>query len=278
MDVHEAKIIRQYPSSIKKAVLLSGGKGTRLNLFTRRVTNKHLALVYNRVMIEYPLSMLSQAGITDVAVITSNHHAGALAELIGDGREFGFENVAYFVQTERLMGIAGAFKLIQNFMGEDNFVMILGDNFFEMDISKHTKQFTRGANIFLKAVHDPERFGVAEVEEDRVISLQEKPKYPRSNLAVTGLYFFDNTAFEKAENLKKSARGELEIVDVLAAYMEDGDLKSNIVNGYWSDMGVADSLLRTANWVSENHDNMISSGRFAKYRFLGQNNIEGDYL
>lgn len=264
-----------------RAVVLAGGLGTRMGLFTRRVGNKHVIPVYDRPMIEYPLSSFSQAGIKELAVVTSNFHAGDLCKLLGDGKEFGFDSVQYFVQVGE-GGIADALKLVENFCGDEKFAVMLGDNIYQMDLTEEVDLFSKsnkGCKIFLKDVPDPHRFGVAEVSESGdVLGLEEKPDNPKSNLAATGLYFFDKFAFKVCNKLEPSARGELEITDVLNAYLDVKDMEYARVEGFWSDAGQPDSLLDTANWLRDNETKLISSGRFKGYRFdLGGGNV-GDYI
>jgi glucose-1-phosphate thymidylyltransferase len=263
-----------------KGVILAGGRGTRMGMFTRRCGNKHVIPVYNRPMIEFPLSTFSQAGIKDIAIVTSNHHAGDLAKLIGDGKEFGFDSVSYFVQVGET-GIAGALRLVRPFTGKDKFVMILGDNFFEMNIQKEIESFEKidfGARVFLKEVQDPERFGVAELARDMIIGIEEKPKAPKSNKAITGLYLFDYQALDFADSLSPSKRNELEITGVLSHYMERGQLSWANVEGYWSDMGTIESAFKCSDFIKCSNQKMIEEGRFRNYRFNLEDGTQGDYL
>lgn len=264
-----------------KGVVLAGGLGTRMGMFTRRVGNKHVITVYERPMIEYPLSNMSQAGIKDVAIVTSNHHAGDLCKLIGDGKEYGFDSVQYLVQVGE-GGIADALKLVENFCGEDKYAVMLGDNIFEMDLTAEVESFAsskKGCKIFLKEVSDPKRFGVAEVSSDgSVIGLEEKPQNPKSNLAATGLYFLDKKAFDVCNSLEPSARGELEITDVLNFYLQRQDMEYAKVEGFWSDAGTPDSLLDSALWLRENKSKLHSSGRFKNYKFNLKDGKKGDYI
>lgn len=265
---------------MRKGVILAGGLGTRCGLFTRRCGNKHVIPIYNRPMIEFPLSTFSQAGITELAIVTSNNHAGDLAKLIGNGQEFGFNNVSYFVQVGE-GGIADALKLVRPFTGDDKFAVVLGDNFFEMNIQHAFDDYLgngTGASVFLKEVDDPERFGIAALIGDKISHIEEKPKNPKSNNAITGLYFFDHKALDFASSLSPSARGELEITDVLAYYMNRGELSWNRVEGFWSDMGQIQSMNKTANWLKENNQRLTENGRFGKYAFKLKNGSCGDYI
>lgn len=263
-----------------RGVLLAGGVGSRMGLFTRRVGNKHVIPVYNRPMIEYPLSSLSQAGVKELAIVTSNHHAGDICKLIGDGKEFGFDSVQYFVQIGE-GGIAAALKLTEKFCNGEKFAVILGDNFFEMDLTEPFKLFEEkwiGCSVFLKQVHDPYRFGVAEISGDSVLSIEEKPLNPKSDLAITGLYLMDWRAFQFCKDLKPSARGELEVTDILKEYVRVGEISFSHVDGFWSDTGTPDSLLAASNWIKENESRMIVKGRFKNYRFKLGDDKCGDYI
>lgn len=264
-----------------RGVILSGGLGTRMGLFTRRCGNKHVIPVYNRPMVEFPISSFSQSGIDELAIVTSNHHAGDLCKLIGNGKEFGFKSVQYFVQIGE-GGISDALSLVEPFCKNEKFAVMLGDNIFEMDISDAVNSFISsryGCNIFLKEVKDPQRFGVAEINDrQEIIGIEEKPKMPKSNLAITGLYFFDKYAFEVCKTLKPSARNELEIVDVLKAYLNNKNMTYNYVDGFWTDSGQPDSCLYAANWVKENQESLKKNGRFKNYAFKLSDGTLGDYL
>jgi glucose-1-phosphate thymidylyltransferase len=265
-----------------KGIVLCGGLGSRCGLFTRRIGNKHTIPIYNRPMIEYPLSTLSQAGITELAVVTSNHHAGDLTRLIGDGHEFGFNSVSYFVQVGE-GGIAHALKLTKPFLDQDEcFAMILGDNFFSMDISAAIKQYEaapESAMVFLEQVPDPERFGIADLDDNgKIVAIVEKPKQSISNLAITGLYFLDTKCFDFIDTLKPSQRGELEIVDVLDFYRKNNDLAWTMVEGRWSDCGLPESMFNTASWIRDNQQSLIDRGRFNAYRFKNKDGSIGDYI
>lgn len=265
-----------------RGVILAGGLGTRMGMFTRRCGNKHVMQVYNRPMIEYPMSTLSQAGVDELAIVTSNHHAGDLCKLIGNGHEFGFKSVQYFVQIGE-GGIADALKLVRPFVGQEKFIVILGDNILQADISSSLKRFETDYNtrcgIFTKEVLDPHRFGVAEFDENnKVIGIEEKPKFPKSNHAIIGVYLLDPYAFSICDELIPSDRGELEITDVLESYMQRGELGAYPIDGFWSDAGTIESCYKTSQWIKENHDKLVESGRFAKYQFRLAGGIFGDYL
>jgi len=224
-----------------KGIILAGGTGSRLFPLTK-VTNKHLLPIGKKPMILHPLEKLTEAGVKDIMIVTGTEHMGAIVSLLGSGKDFGC-TITYKVQDEA-GGIAQALGLCETFVGNDNCVVILGDNIFSDDLSPHVKHFKkveRGAALLLKQVPDPERFGVAEVSMGKIISLQEKPKKPRSDLAVTGIYFYDSSVFDVIRKLKKSDRGELEITDVNQAYMKQDELFFSILGGEWTDAGTFES-------------------------------------
>lgn len=233
-----------------KGIILAGGNGTRLSPCTR-VTNKHLLSVYNQPMIYYPLKTLVQAGIKDILIVSGEGHAGDFLELLGDGREFGV-NLSYCVQPEA-GGIAQALGLAENFSDKGNIVVILGDNIFEDDLVPHNvESFEKqkaGARLFLKEISDPERFGVAEVKNKKIVNIEEKPKKPKSNLAVTGLYMYDNQVFDVIKTLKPSGRGELEITDVNNFYIKKGIASYDVLKGFWSDAGTFESLFKASEFI-----------------------------
>ncbi|PKM91514.1 spore coat protein [Candidatus Falkowbacteria bacterium HGW-Falkowbacteria-1] len=224
-----------------KGIILSGGSATRLRPCTK-VTSKQLLPVYNRPMIYYPLNTLIRAGIKDILIIVSPEQAGHYLNLLGSGREFGVK-FTYEIQ-DKPEGLAQAFLIGENFIDEDSVCMILGDNIFEDDFSDDIKNFKSGAKIFAREVPDPERFGVVEFDKNfKAISIEEKPKQPKSNYCVTGLYVYDNQVVNIAKNLKPSVRGELEITDVNKVYLERKELDVAMVSGAWVDAGTFDSLL-----------------------------------
>lgn len=232
-----------------KGVVLAGGRGTRLLPITR-VTNKHLLPVYNQPMIYYPLQTLMAAGVKEVLVVSGPEHAGHFLNLLGSGREFGL-HLSYEVQEEA-GGIAQALGLAEDFADNNPLMVILGDNIFEdnQTIAQAAESFInqgKGGKIFLKEVPDAQRFGVAEVSGDRIVSIEEKPANPKSNLAVTGLYMYDARVFNIVNNLQPSGRGELEITDVNNAYIQDGAMTYQILEGEWTDAGTFDSLLKANN-------------------------------
>ncbi len=229
-----------------KGVILAGGTGSRLYPLTK-VTNKHLLPVYDKPMIYYPIQTLINAGIKEIMIVSGKGHAGHFLELLGSGSELGVR-LTYEIQEEA-GGIAHALGLAEDFADNSPVTMILGDNIFQDNIIDSVKSFTSGAKIFLKEVSDAHRFGVAEIDGNRIISIEEKPKIPKSSLAVTGLYIYDSRVFEIIRNLKPSGRGELEITDVNNAYVRMGEMEYSILEGFWSDAGTFESLFRASELV-----------------------------
>lgn len=227
-----------------KGIVLAGGTGSRLYPLTK-VTNKHLLPVGNKPMIYYPIEKLTGAGIEEILIVTGTEHMGDVVNLLGSGKDFGCR-FTYKVQDEA-GGIAQALGLAENFCADEPMTVILGDNIFEADLSKALENYDgSGAQILIKQVEDPERFGVAELEEDRIVGIEEKPDQPKSEFAVTGIYMFDPQVFELIRNLKPSSRGELEITDVNNHYIENGTMKYSILDGWWTDAGTPESY-RVAN-------------------------------
>ncbi|MFC9711220.1 sugar phosphate nucleotidyltransferase [Paenibacillus sp. NPDC056933] len=227
-----------------KGIILAGGTGSRLYPLTK-VTNKHLLPVGKYPMIFHSVYKLKQSGIEDILIVTGKDHMGDVVNLLGSGSDMGV-SFTYKVQDEA-GGIAQALDLAEHFVGTDQMVVILGDNVFEDDISPFVKNFktqSAGAKILIQEVHDPTRFGVPEIDGSRILSIEEKPKAPKSNFAVTGIYMFDHTVFEIVKTLKPSDRGELEITDVNNAYIEREQLSFDILQGWWTDAGTHPSLAR----------------------------------
>lgn len=235
-----------------KGVILAGGKGTRLYPLTK-ITNKHLLPVYDQPMIYYPIQTLVDAGIRDILIVTGGNYAGDFLQLLGNGKQFGLKSLNYTYQ-EGEGGIADALSLAEHFADNGKLCVILGDNIIEKDIREAADEFRRqekGAKILLKEVPDPERFGVAEVRKGHVVNIEEKPKKPKTNYAVTGIYMYDSTVFDKIRTLEPSARGELEITDVNNAYIREASLSFAFLDGWWTDAGTFDSLLRAGNLVAQ---------------------------
>jgi glucose-1-phosphate thymidylyltransferase len=241
-----------------KGVILAGGLGTRLYPLTK-VTNKHLLPVYDKPMIYYPIQTLINAGIDDILIVTGGNNAGDFLRLLGNGKEFGLKHINYTYQ-EGEGGIAEALGLAEFFAGGEKICVVLGDNIIEKNIRKAVEAFQRqeeGAKILLKEVPDPQRFGVPELRGDRVIRIEEKPKQPKSRYAVIGIYLYDTTVFEIIKTLKPSGRGELEITDVNNRYIEKGLMTWDILEGWWTDAGTFESLLRANQWVSQTGANNL---------------------
>ena len=227
-----------------KGLVLAGGMGTRLHPLTR-VTNKHLLPIYDEPMVYYPIRCLVEAGVRDIMVVTGGESAGHFLQLLGNGDAFGLEHLEYGYQ-KGAGGIAEALGLTRYFVGKDDVVVILGDNILEKPVAGAVDRYRRqghGARILLKRVPDPGRFGVAEVDAaGKVLGIVEKPKQPKSDLAVIGVYMYDNHVFEIVDGLKRSARGELEITDVNNAYLARGELHAEEIEGWWTDAGTFESL------------------------------------
>jgi len=235
-----------------KGVVLAGGTGSRLFPLTK-ITNKHLLPVYDKPMIYYPIQTLVDAGIRDILVVTGGRNAGDFLRLLSNGREFGLKHLDFTYQ-EGEGGIAEALDLAEHFADGHKICVVLGDNIIEGNIGGAVEAFKAqecGARILLKEVQDAERFGVAELDGDRIVGIEEKPKQPKSNYAVTGIYMFDATVFDKIHTLVPSGRGELEITDVNNAYIREGTMAFSFLDGWWTDAGTFESLLRASNLVSE---------------------------
>ena len=241
-----------------KGVILAGGLGTRLHPLTK-ITNKHLLPVYDKPMIYYPIKTLINAGIEDILIVTGGNDAGDFLRLIGNGKEFGLKHINYTYQ-EGEGGIADALSLAEFFADKENICVVLGDNIIEKNIRSAVKAFKRqkrGAKIMLKEVPDPGRFGVPELDGDRVVRIEEKPKFPKSKYAIIGIYLYDNTVFDIIKTLKPSDRGELEITDVNNTYINRGELTWEILDGWWTDAGTFGSLLKASTLVAEKGSNKI---------------------
>ena len=234
-----------------KGIILAGGTGSRLYPLTK-VTNKHLLPVYDKPMIFYPLQTLLDAGINEIMIVSGKGHAGHFLELLGSGSDWG-ARFTYEIQ-DKAGGIAQALGITEDFADNEDVAVVLGDNIFQDDVSEAVQAFEVGGHIFLKKVEDADRFGVAQIEGDGVVSIEEKPEEPKSDLAVTGLYLYDNRVFEIIRRLKPSGRGELEITDVNNEYIRVGEMSYSLLDGYWSDAGTFESLLRAGNIVKDDKD------------------------
>lgn len=241
-----------------KGVILAGGLGTRLHPLTK-VTNKHLLPVYDKPMIYYPIQTLINAGIDDILIVTGGNNAGDFLKLLGNGKEFGLKHMNYTYQ-EGEGGIAEALRLAEFFASGDRICVVLGDNVIEKNIRKAVENFRKqkeGAKILLKEVPDPQRFGVAELKGDRIAQIEEKPREPKSQYAVIGIYLFDQDVFNIIKTLKPSGRGELEITDVNNRYIEKGLMTWDILEGWWTDAGTFESLLRANQMVAQTGANKL---------------------
>ncbi|NJD54179.1 MAG: spore coat protein [Candidatus Methanoperedens sp.] len=229
-----------------KGIILAGGTGSRLYPLTK-ITNKHLLPVYDKPMIYYPLQTLIDAGIKEIMIVSGRGHAGHFLELLGSGTEFGV-HLTYEIQEEA-GGIAQALGLAQDFADDEPVTVILGDNIFQDNVNEAVSSFRSGSMIFIKEVPDANRFGVARIKGKSIISIEEKPAVPRSNLAVTGLYIYDASVFNIIRTLRPSGRGELEITDVNNEYIRQGKMSYSVLSGFWSDAGTFESLFRASELV-----------------------------
>ena len=242
-----------------KGVVLAGGLGTRLYPLSK-ITNKHLLPVYDRPMIHYPIQCLVNAGITDIQIVTGGNSAGDFLQLLGNGADFGLQDLSYTYQQGE-GGIADALRLAEHFAEREKIVVVLGDNIIEGNIRRAVEAFEaqdEGGKILVKEVDDPERFGVALIDKGgRVLRIIEKPKQPETNLAVIGIYMFDATVFDYINGLEPSERGELEITDVNNRYISAGTMTCDVLEGWWTDAGTFESLLRASNRVAEGGANLM---------------------
>ncbi len=241
-----------------KGVVLAGGLGSRLFPLTK-ITNKHLLPVHNQPMIYYPIQTLVNAGIDDIMVVTGGNSAGDFLKLLGNGKEFGLKHLNYTYQ-EGEGGIAAALSLVEHFADGKPVCVVLGDNIIEGNIREAARAYRHqggGAKILLKQVSDPQRFGVPEIEGKKVLRIEEKPKNPKSDFAVIGIYFYDSDVFNIIKTLKPSGRGELEITDVNNAYIERGEMTWDELGGWWTDAGTFESLLNASNLVAAHGANNL---------------------
>lgn len=242
-----------------KGVILAGGLGTRLHPLTL-VTNKHLLPVYDKPVIYYSIEKLLDAGVERIMIVTAPHQLEGFIKLLGSGQDFISKKTGHQIQIvygiqNNPNGVAYGLYVARDYVGEDDCILYLGDNLFEDDISEHIKNFDHGALIFLKAVDDPERFGVAEIGKGgKIISIEEKPKKPKSNMAVTGLYVYDNSVFQKIVDIGPSKRGEHEISDLNNKYLKEGTLKAALLDEEWFDIGTIESLLEASNFMKNKNE------------------------
>jgi len=242
-----------------KGVILAGGTGSRLSPLTR-VTNKHLLPIYDRPMVFYPIQTLVNAGIRDILLVTGGQNAGEFLRLLGNGKDFGLKHINYTYQ-EGEGGIADALRLAEHFADRQPICVVLGDNLIESNVIAARAAFEqagcRGGHILLKEVPDPQRFGVPVFEGDRIISIEEKPKQPKSSYAVVGIYMYDGKVFDYIRTLQPSSRGEFEITDVNNMYLTAGQLSYSLLDGWWTDAGTFESLLRANNLVASSGANKL---------------------
>lgn len=241
-----------------KGIILAGGLGSRLHPLTK-VTNKHLLPIFKKPMIYYPIEILLNIGIDDILLVTGGNNAGDFLRLLGNGSGFGLKHINYTYQVGE-GGIAEALGLAEHFAEKEKICVVLGDNIIEKNVRKAAMSFKKqkkGAKIILKEIPDPERFGVPAIHKGKIIKIEEKPKKPKSNYAVTGIYFYDHTVFKIIKTLKPSHRGELEITDVNNAYIKKGQMTYDILEGWWTDAGTFESLLRASALVAEGGANKI---------------------
>lgn len=233
-----------------KGIILAGGLGTRLRPLTL-ITNKHLLPIYNKPMIMYPLETLKRAGIHNIMIVCGKEYGGHFMQFLGSGQDHGAK-LSYALQHGS-GGIAEALSLAEDFVDGEKVAVILGDNIFEDNFGESVRRFEArdGAMVFVKQVPDPQRFGVAEIVGEKIKSIEEKPKQPKSNFATVGFYLYDATVFNKIRTLTPSGRNELEITDVHNKYLADDKLYWDTVTGFWSDAGTFDSLHKTAAWVAD---------------------------
>jgi glucose-1-phosphate thymidylyltransferase len=244
-----------------RGVVLAGGLGTRLGSLTK-IHNKHLLPIYDQPMVYYPVQTLVQAGITEILIVTGGHGAGDFLRLLRNGAEFGLRHLNYAYQ-EGEGGIAAALSLAEDFADSGPICVVLGDNILEKSIAPFVKKFRHqgaGAKILLSETPDNQRFGVPVIEGDHIIRIEEKPAEPKSPYAVIGVYMYDTRVFDVIKTLKPSGRGELEITDVNNAYIETGDLSWDVIDGWWTDAGTFESLLRASNLVAEMREGRAATG------------------
>jgi glucose-1-phosphate thymidylyltransferase len=242
-----------------KGVILAGGLGSRLHPLTK-ITNKHLLPVHDQPMIYYPIKTLINAGIEDIMIVTGGNSAGDFLRLLGNGKDFGLKHLNYTYQ-EGEGGIADALSLVEHFADDEPICVVLGDNIIEGNIRAAADAYTKqgsGAKILLKKVHDPQRFGVPELNGDKVLQIEEKPSEPKSDYAVIGIYFYDKTVFDVIKTLVPSGRGELEITDVNNHYINRGEMTWDELDGWWTDAGTFESLLRASNMVAASGANNLT--------------------
>ncbi len=236
-----------------RGVCLFGGTGKRLGRYTRRVANKHLVLIGDKTIADLTAEKMIEAGIRRAAFVTGTNYAGQLITYFGDGREWGFEEIDYRFQYQP-DGIPSALVATEIYCKGHKVFLLLGDNVIDYNFQADAREFFergKGCGIYLKKVEDPRGFGIAEITNGRIVSLEEKPIHPRSDLAIIGAYFFDETAINRAKKLSKSARGETEIVDLLNSYLSDSQLNYKILDCFYADAGTPEQIARVVKWYYE---------------------------
>jgi glucose-1-phosphate thymidylyltransferase len=251
-DVRTGLRILKEQMPTPKGVILAGGEGTRLRPMTC-IINKHLLPLYDRPMINHVIEKFKQSGIYDILIVTGHNNAGGFIDLLGNGEELGVR-LSYKFQNKS-GGISHALALAEDFTNHDKFLAILGDNYFDKNFFDAYEDFVMnpkvGAKLFLKEVTDPQRFGIAEVNSGKILSIEEKPQNPKTNLAVTGAYMYDQSVYNKIRQIKPSARGEMEITDVNNLYVQEGRMNFDIIDGFWSDAGTIESLSRVTDHIRD---------------------------
>jgi glucose-1-phosphate thymidylyltransferase len=233
-----------------KGIILAGGKGTRLLPLTK-ITNKHLLPIVDKPMIFYPLETLRQSGISEILIVTDGKFIAQFKKILNSATQKNLKIKVAFAIQKKADGIAGALRLAEKFTAGENIAVILGDNIFEAGFREDAKSFQTGAKVFLKKVPDPERFGVAEIRGSKIVQIQEKPRKPKSDLAVVGLYFFDKSVFDIIRKIQPSKRGELEITAVNNFYLQEKSLDFRKIKGFWKDAGTFASLAEATKFIRE---------------------------
>lgn len=236
-----------------RGVCLFGGNGTRLGRYTRRVANKHLILIGDKTIADLTAEKMVETGLKRCSFVTGANYAGQLVNYFGDGKEWGFEEIDYRFQYQP-DGIPSALLATETYNAGHKIFLHLGDNVIDYNFKRDWDKFAEsghGCRIFLTSIPDPTRFGIAEINEGTIVSLEEKPKEPKGNLAVIGAYFFDETVFERAKSLRPSARGETEVIDLIKSYLRDSRVDYRILDGFYCDVGTPDQIIRVVNWYDK---------------------------
>jgi len=236
-----------------RGICLFGGSGTRLGRYTRRVANKHLILIGDKTIADLTIEKMIEAGVTRCSFVTGANYAGQIVTYFGDGKEWGFEEIDYKFQYHP-DGIPSALVVTENYCTGHKVFMHLGDNVIDYNFRSDWEEFAargKGCQIYLRKVENPKQFGVVEIKDGKILSVQEKPEQPKSDLAIIGAYFFDETAIDRAKKLKKSARGETEITDLIASYLQEGQVSYKILDCFYADAGTPEQIARVVKWYYE---------------------------